>query len=87
MAARAPFNYETADITRHIQDLVLNSTALPGFLENLAVFCADELSRFSGDVSCGITVLRPSGAPLRVARTNAAEALRILRPATVKGRK
>ncbi|ALV43254.1 hypothetical protein AU252_20545 [Pseudarthrobacter sulfonivorans] len=43
---------------------MLNSTALPGFLENLAVFCADELSRFSGDVSCGITVLRPSGAPV-----------------------
>jgi hypothetical protein len=64
MAARAPLNYETADITRHIQDLVLNSTDLFGFLENLSVFCADELARFSGDVSCGITVLRPSGAPV-----------------------
>jgi hypothetical protein len=61
MAARAPLSYPAADITRHVEDLVLNCPDLSGFLEDLAVFCAEQQAFVSGDVTCGVTVLRASG--------------------------
>jgi len=63
MAARLPRTYPAADITGHVEDLVLNCPDLSGFLEDLAAFCAEQQASFSGDVSCGITVLRASGIP------------------------
>jgi ANTAR domain len=63
MAARLPRTYPAADITGHVEDLVLNCPDLTGFLEDLAGFCADQQAYFSGNVSCGITVLRASGVP------------------------
>jgi hypothetical protein len=63
MAARLARTYPAADITGHVEDLVLNCPDLSGFLEDLAKFCAEQQAAFSGDVSCGLTVLRASGAP------------------------
>jgi hypothetical protein len=63
MAARLHRTYPAADITGHVEDLVLNCPDLSGFIEDLAAFCAEQQAHFSGDVSCGITVLRASGIP------------------------
>lgn len=63
MAARVPLSYPAADITRHVEDLVLNCPDLSGFLKDLASFCAGQQAYVSGDVSCGVTVLRASGIP------------------------
>ncbi|WP_320535735.1 ANTAR domain-containing protein [Pseudarthrobacter sp. IC2-21] len=63
MAARLPRTYPAADITGHVEDLVLNCPDLAGFLDDLTAFCADQQAYFSGNVSCGITVLRTSGVP------------------------
>ncbi len=51
--------YGDVSLPGMLQDMVLESSDINEFLDGLATLAADTLSSPDGEVSCGITLLRP----------------------------
>jgi hypothetical protein len=85
MAARLPRTYPADNITGHVEDLVLNCPDLSGFLGDLTAFCAEQQASWSGDVTCGVTVLRASGVPDAGGSDEATRSLEVVQGANREG--